>query len=61
MKQVTITLDQAKIAAECVQHSIDFVQDVDVGFLELAIFNLQRQELLARLNRAIQNAETLDG
>lgn len=59
MKQVTITLDQAKIAAECVEHSIDFVQDVDVGFLELAIFNLQRQELLARLKRAIKNAENV--
>lgn len=57
MKQVTITLDQAKIAVACVQHSIDFVQDVDVGFLELAVFNLERQELLARLKRAIQNAE----
>ena len=57
MKQVTITLDQAKIAVECVQHSIDFVQDVDVGFLELTIFNLERQELLARLKRAIKNAE----
>tara|TARA_R100000951_G_scaffold28114_1_gene24142 strand:+ start:2882 stop:3061 length:180 start_codon:yes stop_codon:yes gene_type:complete len=59
MRQVTITLDQAKIAAKCVEHSIDFVQDVDVGFLELAVFNLQRQELLARLKRAIQNAEAL--
>jgi len=57
MKQVTITLDQSKIAVACVQHSIDFVQDVDVGFLELAVFNLERQELLARLKRAIQNAE----
>lgn len=59
MKQVTITLDQAKIAAECVEHSIDFVQDVDVGFLELAVFNLQRQELLARLKRAIQIVEKI--
>lgn len=59
MKRVTITLDQAKIALACVEHSIDFVQDVDVGFLELEIFNLQRQELLARLKKAIQNAETL--
>jgi len=59
MKRVTITLDQAKIALACVEHSIDFVQDVDIGYLDVEVFNLQRRELMERLQRAIENAEDI--
>jgi len=57
MKNVTITLDQAKIALECVDLSIEYVQDTDIDYLDAAIFNLQRLELKMRLRRAIKIAE----
>lgn len=57
MKNVTITLDQAKIALECVDLTINYVQDTDIDYLDAAIFNLQRLELKTRLRRAIKIAE----
>lgn len=58
MKQVTITLDQAKTALECVDLTINYVQDTDIhDYLDAAIFNLQRLELKTRLRRAIKIAE----
>ncbi len=52
-----ITLDQAKIALDCVDLSIEYVQDTDIVYLDAAIFNLQRLELKTRLRRAIKIAE----
>jgi len=57
MKNVTITLDQAKIALDCVDLSIEHLQDTDIDYLDVAIFNLQRLELKMRLRRAIKIAE----
>jgi hypothetical protein len=57
MKNITITLDQAKIALDCVDLSIMYVQDTDIDYLDAAIFNLQRLELKTRLRRAIKIAE----
>ncbi len=57
MKNVMITLDQAKIALDCVDLSIEYVQDTDIVYLDAAIFNLQRLELKTRLRRAIKIAE----
>lgn len=56
MKHVNISLDQAKIALECVTHSINHLE-IDDDDINMKIFSLQRSELMARLLRLIKNAE----
>lgn len=59
MKTVTITLDQAQVALECVENDIALsefgeVEFEDVGALQ---FYLKRAELLQRLKAAIRAAQ----
>lgn len=56
MRHVNISLDQAKIALECVKHSINHIE-IDDNDINMKIFSLQRSELMARLRRLIQSAE----
>ena len=56
MKHVNISLDQAKIALECVTHSINHLE-IDDYDINMKIFSLQRSELMARLRKLIQSAE----
>jgi len=56
MKHVNISLDQAKIALECVTHSINHLE-IDDDDINMKIFSIQRSELMARLRKLIQSAE----
>lgn len=59
MKTVTITLDQALVALECVENDIALSKFGEVEFenVEALQFYLKRAELLQRLKIAIRSAQ----
>jgi hypothetical protein len=59
MKTVTITLEQALVALECVENDIALSEFGEVEFedVEALQFYLKRAELLQRLRTAIRSAQ----
>lgn len=53
---VSLTLDQAKIALECIDQDIEMsgYGECDYNDVETLVFYLQRAELAQRLRKAIQ-------
>ena len=56
-KTVTITLDQAKFALQCVEAAIAASEDSNFSDMFETSFRLRLAELAQRLNTAINNAK----
>ena len=56
-KTVTITLDQAQLALQCVEAAIAASEDSHFSDMLEASFRLRRAELAQRLTTAINNAK----
>lgn len=56
-KTITITLDQAQLALQCVEAAIAASEDSHFSDMLEASFRLRRAELAQRLNTAINNAK----
>ena len=60
MTDITITLEQAEIALQCVEYDIEYSKHgemPDYDDIEALTFYLRRAELAQRLNTAIANAK----